>query len=126
MNAVRTPPMMYLLIKSLHVCSVIFWIGGMLLQSLLLLAARSLPGPILPLELTRLRMLHQWDRTITIPAMMMTWMTGLFIATQGNWFGNHWLTLKLVIVIVLSAVHGMLAGQQGARVVHAIQPIAGG
>jgi protoporphyrinogen IX oxidase len=103
--------MNYMLVKSLHIGAVIFWIGGMLLQALLLLAARSFPGPTLPLELSRMRMLVRWDRLFTVPAMLLAWISGLFIATQGGWLGSPWLSVKLAFVVALSALHGMLAGR---------------
>jgi protoporphyrinogen IX oxidase len=103
--------MIYLLVKSLHIGAVIFWIGGMLLQALLLQAAHSFPGPTLPLELSRLRLLYRWDRLLTAPAMLLAWMTGLFIASQGGWLGSPWLSAKLALVVALSALHGVLAGR---------------
>lgn len=108
--------MIYLLVKSLHICSVIFWIGGMLLQCILLVSGRSLPGPSMPVEVSSLKMLHRWQRAITGPAMILTWLSGLFIATQGGWFGSHWLSLKLALVFVLSAMHGSLTGLLRRRI----------
>lgn len=102
--------MTYLLIKSLHVCAVMFWISGMFLQSLLLLAGRHLSGPVLPLELSRLRTLRRWCRNMTVPAMLVTWLTGLFIATQGGWVGDHWLIFKFTCVLGLTALHGLMTG----------------
>ena len=31
------------------------------------------------------------------------------MAWQAGWFASHWLQAKLVLVLVLSAVHGLLA-----------------
>ncbi|MGE8144400.1 CopD family protein [Pseudomonas frederiksbergensis] len=107
--------MIYLLIKSLHVCAVLFWISGMFLQSLLLLAGRNLSGPLLPLELSRLRMLRRWCRGMTVPAMALTWLSGLTIATLGGWVGEHWLLLKFAFVVALSAMHGWLSGSLRRR-----------
>lgn len=102
--------MTYLLIKSLHVCAVIFWMSGMFLQSLLLIAGRNMSGPVLPLELSRLRMLRRWCRGMTVPAMALTWISGLTIATLGGWAGEPWLILKFAFVLALSALHGVLSG----------------
>jgi uncharacterized protein YjeT (DUF2065 family) len=41
--------------------------------------------------------------------------TGLCPATQGAWFGNRWLMMKLGFVIALTALHGMLAGRLQRR-----------
>lgn len=107
--------MTYLLIKSLHVCAVMFWISGMFLLSLLLLAGRDLSGPVLPLELSRLRTLRRWCRYITVPAMLLAWLSGLAIAAQGGWVGDHWLMLKFVFVLTLTALHGLLSGSLRRR-----------
>src|SRR5258708_26021583 len=44
-----------------------------------------------------------------IPAMMASWALGLWIVYDGGWISAHWLHLKLLLVVALSAVHGMLA-----------------
>jgi len=98
--------MSYLLIKSLHVCAIILWIGGMVLQSLTLQ---------LRVELHLLQKLRQWDRRVTTSAMLFAWITGLFLSSQGGWFGNRWLTVKLGFVVGLAGLHGMLAGQLRRR-----------
>jgi uncharacterized membrane protein len=48
--------------------------------------------------------------------MLVAWVTGLFLATQGGWFGNRWLMLKLSFVVILAALHGILAGRLRRRV----------
>jgi uncharacterized membrane protein len=40
----------------------------------------------------------------------------LFLANQGGWFGNRWLSIKLACVIVLAALHGLLAGRLRMRI----------
>lgn len=112
--------MSYLLIKSLHVCAIILWIAGMVLQSLALQLRRAhLPADLgdtsSATELRSLQLLQRWDRHATAPAMLLAWITGLFLATQGGWFGNRWLFLKLAIVVMLSATHGVLAGRLRAQ-----------
>lgn len=102
--------MIYLLIKSLHVCAVIFWIGGMLLQCIQVVAGSALPGPPMPAKIFSLKVLHRWERSITTPAMLLTWLAGLYLAIQGGWFGSDWLSIKLIVVIMLSALHGFLTG----------------
>ena len=48
-------------------------------------------------------------RAIINPAMIATWLLGLWLAWQGGWFASGWLHAKFALVIVMSAVHGMLA-----------------
>jgi uncharacterized membrane protein len=110
--------MTYLLIKSLHLCAVLFWISGLFMFVLLLLAGRDLPGPVLPLELSRLRTLRRWCQHITVPAMLLTWLSGLTLAAQGGWVGATWLSLKLVCVLSLSVLHAGLSGFLRRRMEH--------
>jgi uncharacterized membrane protein len=62
-------------------------------------------------ERSLLETIRQWDRRATAPAMLIAWITGLYLANQGDWFGDRWLTLKLACVIALAALHGLLAGK---------------
>jgi putative membrane protein len=43
------------------------------------------------------------------PAMVATWLLGLWLAWSGHWFAAPWLHLKLALVVAMSAVHGMLS-----------------
>lgn len=102
--------MTFLLIKSVHLCALLFWISGVFMLALLLIAGRDLSGPLLPLELSRLRTLRHWCQYITVPAMLLTWLSGLALAAQGGWMGATWLSLKFALVLGLSALHGVLSG----------------
>ncbi|MEC6408637.1 CopD family protein [Achromobacter xylosoxidans] len=103
--------MAYLLIKSLHLALVLFWVAGMVVQTFVLAAADKLPGPALPQELARLRLLRKWERLLTTPAMVGALASGVYLATSAGWFGSGWLSVKLALVLLLAAVHGMQAGR---------------
>lgn len=103
--------MAYLLIKSLHLALVLFWVAGMVVQAFVLAAADKLPGPALPQELARLRLLRKWERLLTTPAMVGALASGVYLATRAGWFGSGWLSVKLALVLLLAAVHGMQAGR---------------
>ncbi|MCV6802779.1 CopD family protein [Achromobacter ruhlandii] len=103
--------MAYLLIKSLHLALVLFWVAGMVVQAFVLAAADKLPGPALPQELARLRLLRKWERLLTMPAMVGALASGVYLATSAGWFGSGWLSVKLALVLLLAAVHGMQAGR---------------
>ncbi|MFY1918168.1 CopD family protein [Achromobacter xylosoxidans] len=103
--------MAYLLIKSLHLALVLFWVAGMVVQAFVLAAADKLPGPALPQELARLRLLRKWERLLTTPSMMGALASGVYLATSAGWFGSGWLSVKLALVLLLAAVHGMQAGR---------------
>jgi putative membrane protein len=46
-------------------------------------------------------------RAIMTPAMIVTWLLGLWLAWRGNWFAAPWLQAKLALVIGMSGLHGM-------------------
>ena len=53
-------------------------------------------------------------RAIINPAMIATWVLGLWLAWLGpdsryGWFASGWLQAKIALVLALSAVHGLLA-----------------
>jgi putative membrane protein len=50
-------------------------------------------------------------RYITTPAMLASWALGLWLAFSGviDWSKDGWFHLKLFLVLVLSAYHGLLA-----------------
>jgi putative membrane protein len=53
-------------------------------------------------------------RAIINPAMVATWVFGLWLAWLGpdsryGWFASGWLWAKIILVLGLSAVHGLLA-----------------
>ena len=112
----------YLLIKSLHIALMLFWVAGMVVQGFVLAAAAKLPGPALPQELARLRLLRRWERTLTTPAMVGALATGVYLAASAGWFGSGWLSVKLALVLGLAAAHGMQAG----RLRRAAEAVGGG
>ena len=48
-------------------------------------------------------------KAIINPAMIVTWLAGLYLAWAGQWFSAPWLHAKLVLVLVLSGVHGFFS-----------------
>jgi putative membrane protein len=48
-------------------------------------------------------------KAIINPAMILTWVLGLWLAYSAGWFKAPWLHAKLVLVIGMSGVHGILS-----------------
>ena len=98
--------MTYLWLKALHLAAAITWAGGMLMLSGLLglMTREPLPHDTGPRRL--MMAVYRWDRRVTNPALGLVWLPGLTLAWQGGWFSAHWLWSKLVLVTVLSALHG--------------------
>jgi len=92
--------MIYLLLKAAHVVAVVTFVGGLLMLSVGIRIA----------NLAVHRAVRRWDRSVTVPALALVWITGIAIALSGHWFGAAWLSVKLAVVTALSALHGMLAG----------------
>ncbi len=99
---------MYEWAKALHVVAVIAWMAGMLyLPRLFVYHSVAEPGSLQSetFKVMERRLL----RAIINPAMIATWLLGLGLAYEGGWFGFHWLQAKLVLVLLISGVHGWLA-----------------
>ena len=54
--------------------------------------------------------ISRWDRRVTSPTLLVVWGAGLTLALQGGWFPARWLIVKLGIVALMSALHGVLSG----------------
>lgn len=100
--------MLYAWIKALHIISVTAWMAGMLyLPRLFVYHAEALAGS--PQSETFKVMERRLLKAIMTPAMIATWILGLWLAIEGGWFKTGWLHGKLALVIALSGVHGYLA-----------------
>jgi putative membrane protein len=94
--------------KALHVIAVIAWMAGMLyLPRLFVYHCEAEPGS--KQSETFKVMERRLLRAIINPAMIATWLLGLGLAYEGGWFAFHWLQGKLVLVLMLSGIHGLLA-----------------
>ena len=98
---------MYLWIKALHIVAVISWMAGMLyLPRLFVYHTAAEPGS--QQARTFEVMEHRLLTYIMTPAMVVTWILGLVLILQGGWLTAGWLHAKLVLVIGMSALHGIL------------------
>jgi putative membrane protein len=50
-------------------------------------------------------------KAIMTPAMIVTWLTGLYLAYAEGFFRDGWLHAKLTLVVIMSGVHGLLAAR---------------
>jgi protoporphyrinogen IX oxidase len=98
----------YLWLKVLHILAVISWLAGMLyLPRLFVYHAESPQGS--PQAKTFVVMETRLMHVILLPAMLVTWATGVTLALKGEFFPAGWLHAKLALVIALSALHGYFA-----------------
>jgi protoporphyrinogen IX oxidase len=102
------PASAYPWLKAFHIISVIAWMAGMLyLPRLFVYHCEAEPGS--RQSETFKVMERRLLRAIINPAMVATWVLGLWLAWQGGWFMAPWLHLKLALVLAMSAVHGFFA-----------------
>jgi putative membrane protein len=103
----------YLWLKTFHIAAAITWVGGMLAAAICIsfFTGRTAERPLeasVPLQAFR-----KWDRCVSSPAMLLVWILGLALAEEGEWVSMKWLLAKLVLVLLLSALHGFLSGTLG-------------
>src|SRR3954467_3807949 len=99
---------MYQWLLAFHIIAVIAWMAGMLyLPRLFVYHCEADPGS--KQSETFKVMERRLLKAIINPAMIITWLAGLYLAWAGHWFSAHWLQAKLLLVIAMSAAHGFLA-----------------
>jgi len=97
---------MYEWIKAVHVIAVISWMAGMLyLPRLFVYHCEAEVGS--KQSETFKVMERRLLKAIINPAMIVTWVLGLYLAWSGGWYLSGWFHVKLVLVLAMSAVHGL-------------------
>ena len=99
------PDEAYLWVKAVHVIAVISWMAGMLYLPRLFIYHCSAELGSAQSETFKI-MEQRLLRIIINPAMMITWILGLWLAWTGNWLTSYWFLAKFACVIALSATHG--------------------
>ena len=99
------PSMLYLWLKALHVIAVISWMAGMLYMPRLFVYHCDAEVGSKQSETFKV-MEGRLLRVIINPAMIATWLLGLWLAHEGGFFKAGWFHAKFVLVIAMSAIHG--------------------
>lgn len=99
---------MYLWLKAAHVVALIAWMAGLLYLPRLFVY-HSEAGVGSPQSETFKVMERRLLRAIMNPAMIATWLLGLWLAYEGGFLRSGWLHAKLALVLALSALHGHFA-----------------
>jgi len=96
---------MYLWLKALHIIAVISWMAGMLyLPRLFVYHCDAEPGS--KQSETFKVMERRLLKAIINPAMIATWLFGIWLVWDGGWLTAPWLWAKLALVLAMSGVHG--------------------
>lgn len=101
---------MYEWIKAFHIMAVIAWMAALLyLPRLMVYHADAAVGSAQSetFKIMERRLL----RGIMTPSMIVTWILGLYLAWSGFAFKGGWLHGKILLVVILSGMHGFLAGR---------------
>ena len=95
-------------IKALHIIAVISWMAGMFYLPRLFVYHVDAPAGSAQSE-TFKTMERRLLKLIVNPAMIVTWLTGPWLAYADGCFSAPWLHAKLALVLAMSALHGYFA-----------------
>lgn len=99
-------------LNALHIVAGIVWIGGMLAMALVSVAYSRSTGAQ---NTDLLETVRKWNRCATSPAMILLWVAGIVMIVSYGKFPHAWLLIKIVVVLILSALHGLLSGDLRRR-----------
>ena len=101
-------------LNALHVIAGVLWIGGMMGMAMVF----AVTGNAAAKEASQAALLgyvRKWNRCVTSPAMLLLWIAGVWMIVSYGKFPHAWLLIKLLVVVGLSALHGMLSGELRRR-----------
>lgn len=92
-------------VKAVHVIAIISWMAGMLYLPRLFIYHCEAPKGSQQSETFKV-MEQRLLRIIINPAMIFSWVLGLWLAWKAGFLTSPWFHAKLVLVLLLSAAHG--------------------
>jgi putative membrane protein len=98
----------YLVIKTIHIIAIISWMAGLLyLPRLYVYHTQAEPEGELDetLKIMERRLL----KGIMNPAMIITFITGIFLITMLDLSQSGWFHMKVLLLVGLAASHGMMS-----------------
>jgi putative membrane protein len=99
---------LYLWIKALHVIAIIAWMAGMLYLPRLFVYHCSAAVGSIQSETFKI-MERRLLRAIMTPAMIIVWLTGLYLVWTSGYYKAGWFHLKFLMVLILSGLHGKMS-----------------
>lgn len=107
-DGVSHPAGAYLWMKALHVIAVIAWMAGLLYLPRLFVYHVDAEVGSVQSEMFK-TMERRLLKAIMTPAMIVSALTGFWLAIVVHGFQGGWLHAKLVFILILFAMHGHLA-----------------
>ena len=98
----------YLWLKAVHVLAIISWMVGLLYLPRLFVyhvEAGSGSAQAATFQVMERRLM----KGIMLPAIVVVWVTGIWLMIQGSWVKAGWLHWKILLVLALSGLHGYLS-----------------
>jgi putative membrane protein len=100
--------MLYPWLLAFHIIAVIAWMAGMLYLPRLFVYHCAADVGSIQSETFKV-MERRLLKIIINPSMIATWLLGLWLAWQSGFYAAHWLQLKVILALLMSAVHGILS-----------------
>jgi putative membrane protein len=94
----------YLWIKTLHVVAIISWMAGLLYLPRLFVYHCDAEKGSVQSETFKV-MERRLVKAIMTPAMIVAWISGLWLAADAEFFGAPWFHFKLALVLLMTAAH---------------------
>lgn len=98
----------YEIIKSLHMLAVTVFVIGMIASILTLMRIANSP---IAERVAAAKKAHLFILRPTSIAITIVWLLGGWMIWTAGFIGEHWLWAKLVLVMVVSGIHGVAAKQ---------------
>ena len=104
------PDRYYEWVKALHVIAVIAWMAGMLYLPRLFVYHCDAEAGSKQSETFKV-MERRLLRAIINPAMVVTWVAGLWLVFESGHYRAGWMQAKFVLVLLMSALHGFFTSR---------------
>jgi protoporphyrinogen IX oxidase len=95
-------------LKALHVIAIIAWMAGMLYLPRLFVYHCAAPAGSAQSETFKV-MERRLLKAIINPAMVASWLLGLWLVWRSGYYVSGWFQTKFVLVLAMSGLHGFLS-----------------
>lgn len=103
--------MIYLLVKALHILAVVLWVGSLFLLSFIMATSATPSTSAKFSKFSKSAMSAEQLRSatrLTEASIGVTWLAGIALVLLGGWYTSTWWQLKVVLVVLISAIHSIL------------------